>query len=238
MIPKLVVKQQDDGFLLLNRPFMQLDASIFSLQHWAQVTEVTDGGRGNAYLVANGEQKCVLRHYRRGGLMAKVAQRGYLYLGLKKTRAWQELRLTMQLHQLGLPVPQPVAAYVWRHGLYYQAALLTKLLPDAQQLSQLQHELSGEEWRELGRLIARFHQAGAYHSDLNAKNILRSQGQWYLIDWDKGAMRPAGVWQQQVLARLQRSLHKLAQAEGRQFNDAHFAELQLGYQQHQQSPTD
>ena len=32
------------------------------------------------------------------------------------------------LHERGLPVPTPVAGCVWRHGLTYQAGLLTERL--------------------------------------------------------------------------------------------------------------
>ncbi len=69
----------------------------------------------------------------------------------------------------------------------------------------------------VGGAIARFHAAGAYHADLNAHNVLLTDAEVWLVDFDRGELRePARLWQQANLARLQRSLHKLGAArEGR-----------------------
>ena len=52
------------------------DAAVFDPAHWqAQgALETTRGGRGTvAFVRASPDQRWVLRHYRRGGLMARVS---------------------------------------------------------------------------------------------------------------------------------------------------------------------
>ncbi len=70
-----------------------------------------------------------LRHYRRGGLMARLADDLYLWTGEERTRAFREWRLLRQLREWQLPVPRPIAAGYRRHGLAYRADLLTEELP-------------------------------------------------------------------------------------------------------------
>ena len=72
-----------------------------------------------------------------------------------------------------------------------------------------QEALSQETWQQIGQVLAQFHQAGVYHADLNAHNILRdANGKIWIIDFDKGAIRRPGRWQAKNLARLLRSLQK------------------------------
>jgi tRNA A-37 threonylcarbamoyl transferase component Bud32 len=71
--------------------------------------------------------------------------------------------------------------------------------------------LSLGQWQQLGGVIARFHQQGVYHSDLNCHNILLdAKGQFWLIDFDKCSLRAPGRWQQANLQRLLRSFNKEA----------------------------
>jgi 3-deoxy-D-manno-octulosonic acid kinase len=65
----------------------------------------------------------------------------------------------------------------------------------------------------VGALVARFHRAGIWHADLNAHNVLVTNEELYLIDFDRGRQRePADSWQQANLLRLRRSLVKLGAA--------------------------
>jgi 3-deoxy-D-manno-octulosonic acid kinase len=171
-------------------------------------------GRGAAWFVQDGEHGYVLRHYRRGGLVGRLIHDRYVWLGLARTRAWREWRLLAHLHGQGLPVPRPVAAQVVRKGWHYGADLLTARLPDTRSLAQAlaAAPLTAPEWRRIGACIGRFHQAGVWHADLNAHNILLdADTNIYLIDFDRGRLRrPADAWQRANLARLLRSLRKLA----------------------------
>ncbi|MGH8458999.1 MAG: 3-deoxy-D-manno-octulosonic acid kinase, partial [Nevskiales bacterium] len=140
---------------------------------------------------------------------------------------------TAQLHQQGLPVPAPVAARVVRDGLSYHADLITQRIADVQPLSKrLQSApLDGNGWRRLGGLLRCFHDAGLDHADLNAHNILLDdRNQFWLIDFDKARLRPAGDWREAKLRRLQRSLKKL-QGQSPQFfcTEADWTALHAGY---------
>lgn len=178
-------------------------------------------GRGNTHFFNYGEQALVLRHYRRGGFIARFFDDGYFWTGLFRSRAWREWHLLAKLKTMGLPVPQPVAARVVLNGLIYRADIVIEAIPNTVTLAQRlrQGPLNELEWSKIAYCLYRFHTLGVYHADLNAHNILLNvQGDVYLIDFDRGRIRqPASGWQQQNLARLERSLNKLKRLEGDSF---------------------
>src|SRR5512145_1497437 len=88
------------------------------------------GGRGTVAFVRNASGDAwVLRHYRRGGFVAKLRDDAYLWTGQSRTRSFAEWRLLRRLRDWGLPVPKPVAARYLRDGLSYRADLITVELP-------------------------------------------------------------------------------------------------------------
>lgn len=170
-------------------------------------------GRGTTWFYAHDELALVLRHYHRGGAVARVLFDRYLWTGLKRTRAWREFALLAHMHAHDLPVPQPIATRIVRHGLWYRADLITRRILFTESLAEkLTHNgLDASRWRGIGICIHRFHAAGVYHADLNAHNILLGkENTVYLADFDKSELRtPDERWKQDNLARLQRSLRKL-----------------------------
>jgi 3-deoxy-D-manno-octulosonic acid kinase len=153
----------------------------------------------------------VLRHYRRGGLIARLSPDRYVWLGLARSRAWREFHLLRALHAEGLPVPRPVAARVIREGLRYRQDLITERLPEARPLSEVlqAQALTAEAWAQLGEMLARFHRAGVGHADLNAANVLLDDsGRFFLIDFDRGRRPASPVFQARSLRRLRHSLDK------------------------------
>lgn len=202
-------------------------------QGW--VTGSSDSsGRNPAWFFQQDGQEYVLRHYWRGGLPGKIFKDGYLYLGETRSRPYGELALMIALHEQGLPVAMPIAARLTRTGLTYRADLITAKLPQSQDLVKVLsgQPMAAERWQALGAVLARFHRAGVYHADLNARNILLSQEQFYLIDFDRGELRESGTdWQQANLARLRRSLLKeQGRVENLCYDDgADWAALMAGY---------
>ena len=64
-----------------------------------------------------------------------------------------------------------------------------------------------EDWIAVGRCIRRFHDFGLCHADLNAHNVMfDGAGAVWLIDFDRGRLRRAGLWRDANLVRLRRSL--------------------------------
>jgi 3-deoxy-D-manno-octulosonic acid kinase len=194
--------------------------SAFDPVYWQALGAMspTCRGRGSAWFVRAGAQEWVLRHFSRGGFVGKFVRDTYCWAGESRVRAFAELRLTQRLRALGLPVPVPIAAAYRRHALTYRCDLITQRIDGAAPLSARLGEssLSAAVWREIGVVVARFHAAGLDHADLNAHNLMLDVlGRVSLIDFDRGRLRapdaPAGVaWRAGNLARLQRSLRKIA----------------------------
>ncbi|MDL2190890.1 3-deoxy-D-manno-octulosonic acid kinase [Cobetia sp. LC6] len=178
-----------------------------------------------ANTTATPARRWALRPYRRGGLIAKLASQRYLYTGLERTRAFAELRLTERLYRQGLPVPEPVGACVWRHGLTYEAALITVLIPGARAFAddlialEAQRLPAGAELPDTllrlldtaGHAIRTVHDAGLEHVDLNARNLLIDErGRVYVIDLDRCQLHAKtpwdARWRESNLSRLGRSL--------------------------------
>lgn len=182
-----------------------------------------NGGRGGAMYIDAPFGRCVLRHYRRGGMVARMMGDRYLWTGAERTRGFAEFRLLVALRARDLPVPMPVAARYRRSGAHYRADLITRRIDGAKTLAELlaAQNANADVAARVGAAIARFHAEGAYHADLNAHNILLNDGAVWLIDFDRGELRtPERDWQLANLARLKRSLLKLGAArEG----DAAFA---------------
>ncbi|WP_404472368.1 3-deoxy-D-manno-octulosonic acid kinase [Vreelandella venusta] len=219
---RLAALQQKNGLILHDVDSLsdvstshQLNPTLFEEKYWRRQGLIVGEapGRGSSlFLQASDHEQWVLRPYRRGGLVAKLSHKRYLWLGRERTRAFRELRLTAMLYEQGLPVPRPVACCVTRFGLTYEAALITVRIPGAQALASLLSDNAADEalLRRVGVMIKRFHQAGLDHVDLNARNILIDlNGEPWLIDLDRCRLRTAGTWQKRNLKRLARSLEKL-----------------------------
>lgn len=214
----------------------EADARLFDPQWWRDRRALTGEaeGRGAAYFV-DGLDGCpwVLRHNRRGGLLAQLNHDRFLWLGVASARTFRELRLLAELHAEGLPVPEPVAARAIRHGALYRGDIITRRIEDARPLAERLHAgaLPAAAWRGLGTVLARFHRAGVWHPDPNARNILiDGAGDFYLIDFDKARRRAPGRWHKANLARLYRSLDKFRRADSDCcFADSDWADLCGGY---------
>jgi len=197
-------------------------------------TRQQSNGRAKVWIFNITEKdQAVLRHYHRGGMIAKITSDQFLWTGIDRTRAVAEYRLTEWMHSQGLPVPEPLCARVQRHGFYYTCDLITRLHPNSRTLAQA---LSGSPldenvWYEAGNIIRKIHQVSIYHGDLNAHNILiDDQDQIILIDFDRSRRRPGEHWKLQNLERLRRSLNKLQRLKQIQhFNEPVWQQLLDGY---------
>jgi 3-deoxy-D-manno-octulosonic acid kinase len=216
----------------LGNPLEDAGEMLFEPEYWrarGELQEVT-AGRGAAWFVSRGDRRWVLRHYRRGGFIARLSADAYVWNGEDKVRAFAEWRLLAVLAERGLPVPKPVAARYRRAGLLYRCDLITERIAAAEPLSAMlsRAALSESRWREIGAVIARLHAAGADHADLNAHNLLLTPaGAVSVIDFDRGRLHAAGAsgaagaagasgstrapgWAARNLRRLRRSLAKIS----------------------------
>lgn len=224
---RLATLQQEENLILYDADSLsgavgshQIQPALFTASYWQQLGRITGEalGRGNSLFIQpepDSHQEWVIRHYLRGGLIAKLSRNQYLWTGRERTRAFAEMRLNAHLFELGLPVPRPIAAWVSRHGFTYEAALITQRIPGARALADClnDQQISKNTLRILltsvGRMIRRFHDHHLDHVDLNARNILIDpQHRPWLIDLDRCRLRQPGMWQNANLDRIERSLHK------------------------------
>ena len=187
--------------------------------------EVLQGGRGVSVRIRCSSGDVIRRGYRRGGWMVFLGDR-HLRTGWSQSRPIREWRLLQALVREGLPVPRPLVARVspwgiWYRGDIWMAAVPGVPLPEASQRTG--GAGTGAAALILGRVLRRLHDAGIDHPDLHVGNILvqdRGLGEddYTILDFDRARRRRSGRWCRRNLARLHRSLHRLA-LEGRMQED-------------------
>ena len=209
---------------------------FFDPDYWRKhdAIEGSARGRGTTWFIRADDGHFVLRHYRRGGFIAKFSKDRYWFSSEADTRSFAEWYLTYHLHRAGLPVPAPIAARYRRQGSFYTADLITQRIENSESLAErlMQGPLSLTQWIAVGRCLRRFHDAGVCHADLNAHNILLTPEQVYLIDFDRGTLRKRGWWADTNLVRLYRSLEKVTLlAAPESFTDEDWHSLLAGYRE-------
>ena len=200
-------------------------------------------GRGVAYdIAAPGSytnERWVVRHYRRGGLMARFLADRYLDAGVR--RPVRELVASAKARARGVATPEVVAAATYLVGGWYRADIVTRFLPDSRDLAERLFEDGDAERRRTamrlaGALVRSAHEAGVVHNDLNLKNILiagaaGAERAW-LLDLDRAVvMRDAAARFERnlMLRRFSRSLRKLERARGVRLRDGEREAFADGY---------
>ena len=187
------------------------------------------GGRARHPLVAlPGGERIVVRGYLRGGLMRHLNRERY-FLG---HRAFDELRVTEHAAAAGVRVPAVVAAVERRGALAYRASLATRWIAGGQELAGW---LAGKEpaaaaaaLLDAGRQLARMHDAGISHPDVNLRNLLVTGEGVHVLDFDRARLLPRPVpptLRARGLLRLARSAGKLRAP----IDSAGWAALRDGY---------
>jgi 3-deoxy-D-manno-octulosonic acid kinase len=201
----------------LGNPAKSVAESMFDPEFWRARGELVEvvGGRGSAWFIDSPARQWALRHFRRGGFIARLSEDQYVWAGEDRVRAFAEWRLLEMLVRAGLPVPEPIAARYQRTGLVYRCDLITQRIAGAEPLAAVlaREAIAEQRWRAIGTVIARLHGVGVDHADLNAHNILLdARGAVSLIDFDRGRLREPGSWALGNLQRLRESLAKISAA--------------------------
>jgi len=198
-------------------------------------------GRGVVYSVPapssgpDGRARWAVRHYRRGGVAARLLVDRYLAVG--ERRPHREAAAAAALRERGIPTPAVVAGATYGDGLFYRADLVTELVPGAADLAEVVFGSGGHREQALrvaGRLVALLGRAGVEHADLNAKNILLAEtdqgARAYVLDLDRCTVGTAGATAgaSPMRRRLERSLRKLEDRAGRTLTTAEWAALRDG----------
>lgn len=216
---------------LMNVP----DPEDFDVDVWRSRQAVSGEatGRGSAWFVEAPYGPVVLRHYLRGGWAAKLSRQAYFFTGVSTSRPFREYHILAELFEKGLPVPRPVAALCQHKGFVATGAIMTACIPSAKTLADVVAGAGETEglWASVGRCIRKFHSAGAWHADLNARNILLdSDSRVYLIDFDRARLQAGEpVNGERNLKRLKRSLVKFWPTNQLAELDSAWTELKVAY---------
>ena len=180
-------------------------------------------GRGTCALLRPGPEsgdRVVLKRYSRGGVLGGLL--GELMLGT--SRPVEEIRVTEALRAKGIPVPEILGFTLERvlPGLY-RGEIAFREIPGAR---TLYHVLAGDGGPPLGAAARRalldrvardlraLHDAGCWHADLHARNILLSGPGLDLtwIDLEKSTVDGLLPYDARVrnFVRLNRSVEKLS----------------------------
>jgi len=193
-------------------------------------------GRGPVYSAPLPEAgaRVVVRHAFRGGLMAPLLRDLYL----PPTPAPIELAIAHVLTRAGVPTPPILAFATYRAALTLRRVdVMTMELTGEDLGVALRRTTAPEERRALvhpvAHLIALLSHAGAWHQDLNVKNILlvpASGGPPHgvLLDVDRVRFAPAGDPHivDANIQRLRRSMEKHHRLHGTiGFDEGDFAEM-------------
>ncbi|MEZ2721738.1 3-deoxy-D-manno-octulosonic acid kinase [Paenalcaligenes hominis] len=187
---------------------------------------VTQGGRNAAWFVLVEGTPAVLRHYKRGGLIAKIIRSSYFWLGTERTRSWAEYDVLLHLYNAGVAVPMPIAAQWKKHLGRYKAAILVARLPRALPIA---HQLEKTAPKSVAFAVKQMHDAGVWHADLNVFNILNDDNdRIHLIDFDRARRLTVVDSKQRLnnLLRLRRSLIKVRGDTGLQWYEQFYQAYQ------------
>ncbi len=131
-------------------------------------------GRGTAYGVTLGTQRIVVRHARRGGLLAPLLQDRYA----GPPRFLREIEMSHLLAKAGIPTPAVVAGVMYPASFGHRADVATERI-DGRDLAEIffgpnppAGELRDEILRAVGRMVRRLHDSGLIHPDLQLRNVL------------------------------------------------------------------
>jgi|GEM_PF-187556 len=228
-----------------------------SLFAWAEARPDAGGlqGRGVAHLVPAavpaapfsekgaeaGGQRWVVRHYRRGGLVARFVEDRFLDVG--ERRPLRELRASHAARERGIPTPEVVALGVYPTGVWYRADIVTRWVPDSIDLAAAlfdgdpSDERRERAMRAAGELVRHAHRAGVVHNDLNLKNVLLTglddgaPSAW-LLDLDRAVVvrdEVARFERDQMLRRFSRSLRKTERLRRERLGESPRMAFALGY---------
>lgn len=187
-------------------------------------------GRAVAWAVplANGK-RVVVRHSRHGGLLAPVTGDRFIH----PTRAPHELAASIWLSASEVPTPAVVAYALYPAGpLLRTADVVVEEVEGARDLGEV--AARGDEAFDsaLGAtviLLQRLGAAGAFHPDLNLKNILLSGDSMtpeaWVIDVDRVRRTSRSRAMDGNVGRLVRSLRKWRAVRGAPITDEHITRI-------------
>ena len=175
-----------------------------------------DTGRGaSAVLPRSPGPAWRVKRMRRGGLTARLWRDRYPTAG----RLVAMLAASGEARRRGIATPRAVALLVERDPVLFSAFLATEEIENAEDLARRARRgaMTEHDVAETKRAVARMHDAGIDHPDLNLGNILVSPEGVHIVDLDRVRFAdgplPASD-RERALRRLARSCAKITGSEG------------------------
>jgi len=208
-------------------------------------------GRGRIWAVPapapgpTGTGGWVVRHYHRGGVMARFLHDRYARAG--GSRPLAELRASLETSRRRIATPAVVAGAVYPAGAFYRADLVTEEIPGGVDLAGVLFGGRGaalpppDALAAAGTLVRSLAEAGVRHRDLNAGNIVLQAGaaglRAWVVDLDgcvvgRASTAAAGAMRR----RLERSLRKLGARTGRPLETDAWDALRAGTLRPERAP--
>lgn len=176
-------------------------------------------GRGVSWAFDVDDEHWVVRHYRRGGMIARFLRDRYLRLG--PSRPYRELMASVATRAKDIRTPEVIGYVVYGGAPFYRADIATRWVPDSEDLASATFgpdlpsiAYQTAAWAAAGELLRRMFEAGVVHADLNLRNILvagREPPVAWLIDLDRCRVTdaPSDAARHAMLERFHRSRRKL-----------------------------
>lgn len=213
-----------------------VDALNFGTLHeWAALQPLREEmrGRGVIYSVdlpANPATPVVVRRNRHGGLLHSLTGEHFL----TPTRAPLELATSLRLAAAGIPTPEVIAYAIYpAAGIFARSDVMTRRLPEGNDFPAAWEKLNGADRNSMlvavARLLGSLARAGAWHADLNLKNIyIAGTGAdltAYLLDVDRVTFPGGSGIAARNLKRLERSARKWRVRWGLDFDEDSLSRL-------------
>lgn len=189
-----------------------------------------------AISLSNGCGSVVVRHATRGGMMSLISKDIFL----RPTRGLRELLNSLRLRALGVRTPEVVACVTYHAGwMLRRSDIATEEIVGGHDLSIVLSTFTEAGHRDMAiaaaiDLLRALTAAGAYHKDLNLKNILLtsddgSRLEAHVLDVDRVRFSTPGspLVAQANLGRLLRSLRKWRDLNGLPFTENEARRLTL-----------
>jgi len=176
-------------------------------------------GRTEHPVIREGGLEVVVKAYRRGGMLRGLLGDRYFGAG----RFERELELHERAARIGVPAVEVLGLVIERRGPFVRAWEYTRWIPDARDLWDVVKDARPEDAtalvREAGSIARALAEARIEHLDLSARNILVAPDGMRVLDLDRARLLVGSLHVGLgPLARLRRSLAKLAHLERRPFD--------------------
>jgi len=162
-----------------------------------------DNPRRRIVAVDHVDTRLLVKHFRVGS--GRHALRERIKARLGRSQAEREWRALGAMRRAGLPVPAPLAFGTLADGDH---VLVMEYVAGRAFDEWLRSEPAAlhTTLAKLGRLVSAIHRAGWIHGDLHVGNLLVSQNELVLIDWQHAAPTSAFAARREDRAHLEHSL--------------------------------